>query len=269
MVTRPVRSGLAKLTLKPSTRPCPRQAGGALGGTGPGPPTVEGAAELPSPEIVCGHWTWRSGPAWSGKLRVLSACTPALCSPLNGVVAPGQWAADGGGGCRGRQIETMADDTGVGIRLLGGFEATVGGRLVPPAPGACVRPGHWSSCWSWPTGTGCTANRWWPCCGPIAIRRPGSTTCTRRCTWPAACSPPDPAFFSPFARRSCCCPTARCPGSTWRRSRPPAGVRARRVLPATTGRPASCTAATCCPRINSRPGPGPPGMHCVSAASVC
>jgi hypothetical protein len=54
---------------------------------------VEGAAELPPPEIVCGQWTWRSGPAWSGKLRVLSACTPALCSPLNGVIAPGQPAA--------------------------------------------------------------------------------------------------------------------------------------------------------------------------------
>ena len=27
----------------------------------------------------------------------------------------------------------MADDRGVGIRLLGGFEATVGGRLVPGA----------------------------------------------------------------------------------------------------------------------------------------
>src|SRR5579872_5020576 len=35
----------------------------------------------------------RSGPAWSGKLFVLSACTPALCSPLNGVVAPAQPAA--------------------------------------------------------------------------------------------------------------------------------------------------------------------------------
>jgi hypothetical protein len=33
-------------------------------------------------------WSWRSGPVWSPKLRVLSACTPAVWSPLNGVVAP-------------------------------------------------------------------------------------------------------------------------------------------------------------------------------------
>src|SRR6478735_122790 len=42
--------------------------------------------------------------------------------------AQGRWGrlrvASGEGGCRGRQIETMAGDTGVGIRLLGGFEAT-------------------------------------------------------------------------------------------------------------------------------------------------
>jgi hypothetical protein len=38
-------------------------------------------------------WSWRSGPVWSPKLRVLSACTPAVWSPLNGVVAPGQPAA--------------------------------------------------------------------------------------------------------------------------------------------------------------------------------
>jgi hypothetical protein len=49
-----------------------------------------------------------------------------LTAALSGS-AQGRWGrlrvASGEGGCRGRQIETMADDTGVGIRLLGGFEA--------------------------------------------------------------------------------------------------------------------------------------------------
>ena len=76
---------------RPAPEPGPSAAGGAAETTRMSSMVrgAEGAAELPPPEIVCGQWTWRSGPAWSGKLRVLSACTPALCSPLNGVLRPG------------------------------------------------------------------------------------------------------------------------------------------------------------------------------------
>src|SRR4051812_43587844 len=35
-------------------------------------------------------WRLPSGPAVAGNWAVLKTCTPALCSPLNGVVAPGQ-----------------------------------------------------------------------------------------------------------------------------------------------------------------------------------
>ena len=60
------------------------------------------------------EWTWRSGPNWSGELRVLSACKPASCSPLNGVIVPPQpagLAADQKRGAvpeaRGHPRETM------------------------------------------------------------------------------------------------------------------------------------------------------------------
>ena len=70
--------------------------------------------------------------ALSGSAQGAGRSSRPLCAALP---APGRLrVASGEGGCRGRQIETMADDTGVGIRLLGGFEATVGGR--PVAAGA-------------------------------------------------------------------------------------------------------------------------------------
>ena len=91
--------------------------------------------ELPLPEIVCGQWIWRSGPAWSGKLRVLSAWTPALCSPLNGVTV-----FDAAGcGCVVRPVEPQAqvvhlhgiEGRVLGIVREGRLVEYLGSRLLP------------------------------------------------------------------------------------------------------------------------------------------
>lgn len=59
-------------------------------------PDLSSRAAVASPvtAVTGGHRTdhdptWRSGPWSSGNWAVLSTWTPALCSPLNGVVAPG------------------------------------------------------------------------------------------------------------------------------------------------------------------------------------
>ena len=101
----------------------------------------------------------------------------------------------------------MADDTGVGIRLLGGgFEATVGGRLVAAdAWRLRKRPGHWSNSWSSPTGIGCTANRWWPWLWPDRDTASGINNLHQALYVARRVLAPGSAFCSRCARTSCCC----------------------------------------------------------------
>ena len=163
----------------------------------------------------------------------------------------------------------MADDTGVGIRLLGGFEATVGGRLV--AAGAwrlrkartlvkllVLADGHRMHRESlvallWPdrdTASGIN-NLHQALYVARRVLAPGSGVLFPLREDVVLLSDGAMPWLDVEAFEAAC-----------RRARG-------RVLPATTGRPISCTAVTCCPRINSRPGPRRPGMHCVNAVSVC
>src|SRR6185369_1212413 len=80
-------------------KPCPQRQPVACLRTRPGPeaPTTAArgtevllAARQRACELADQGFTCSKGPSRSGKLLVLSTCTPALCSPLNGVVFPEQ-----------------------------------------------------------------------------------------------------------------------------------------------------------------------------------
>ena len=151
-------------------RPTPQDNPHAVPGPGParslfplcdwpdeGGPAMAGQRTLPRRRRTSWRqgWSWRSGPVWSPKLRVLSACTPAVWSPLNGVVAPGQPAAT----ASLRRVEPQAQVVGVH-----GAERRVRRRVrdgaavhleAGAAPGATAkvsmlnRPMNVPSAWPW------------------------------------------------------------------------------------------------------------------------
>jgi len=102
----------------------------------------------------------------------------------------------------------MADDTGVGIRLLGGFDATVGGRLVAADAWRLRKAKTLVKLLILADGHRMHRESLVALLWPDRDTASGINNLHQALYVARRVLPPDPACFSPCARTSCCCPTA-------------------------------------------------------------